>query len=589
MTCTIFKNLADKTNPHSITLDACLNRIRDGASADKVLEIREKVFAGEDVSQAKKSLPFVVFAAGSVEEGSDSKGNATYRLDECVSTHSGVFVLDFDHTEVELKLQQLEEDPYIYAAWVSPSGDGVKALVRCPPSIENHSLYYTAFLDRYPELDPTSKNISRGTFESYDPDIYINENALVWDKKLSEEERRANKEKSANRRGTKVLATAVSMVRASYDGTKHAALRDAAILLGGYIATGRVDESEAIKLLVDEISLKNPKDIGQARKTIEDGIAYGKARPLAESKKIEKAQQFLRREDGTYDFEADNEEMTEYEQAVLNGTLEFGLPTGFNRLNQYWMFKKHTIVWFGGIDNTGKSFLVWYFAVLAAKFHNWKVCIQSAENNDGELRKKLKEFFLNKSIKIASDEELAKADQFVKKHFRIISAKNLHSVEDFLIKAEILYDEGFEFDVLVGEPWNSFDIPANMDMYRNNLHALNLLRVFKENYSAVWICDHVSTTAARNRDKDGFVKVPWKSDIEYGQLKCNKSDDFIIIHRLVNHPELKHQTQIHVNKIKSRETGGEPTENDDPVIVVLNPDFCGYSCNSQDPMKHRLL
>src|SRR3546814_5144757 len=89
-------------------------------------------------------------------------------------------------------------------------------------------------------------------------------------------------------------------------------------------------------------------DVCSSDLTIRDGIDYGKQRPLADAKKIEKAQTFLRREDGSYEFLASNEEMTDYEVAVINGTLEMGLPTGLNWLNEYWMFKKHHIVWLVG-------------------------------------------------------------------------------------------------------------------------------------------------------------------------------------------------------------------------------------------------
>jgi len=581
---TIFKNLGDVNSPHRIELSKALERIRIGASKDKVEEIRRKAFSEEDYDREKKDLPFIEFSAANTKEVTSKKGFPTHREDQCVIEHSGVFILDFDKCDVVQKLEQLKKDPYILACWIAPSGTGVKGLVKCPASVENHSLYYTAFIDRYPELDTSSRNISRGTFESYDPNLWVNEVSLVWDKRMTEDQRRHNKDKEANRRGAKILSTAVAMVRSSYDGVKHESLRNAACLLGGYIATGRVDENEAVKVLEEEIRMKHPKDMTGALKTIRDGLDYGKSRPLHESKKIERAQEFLKREDGSYDFLADNEEMNEYELAVINGTLEMGLPTGINDLNNWWMFKKHHLVWFGGTDNVGKSLWVWYLAVLAAVFHDWKILIHSAENGDGQLRKKLKELFMNKPLKLMDDEELTIADDFVKKHFRIMSSKQMHTVEDMLLKAEIVYDEGFEFDVFIAEPYNSFDVAKDMDMHRHNLYALNRMRVFKENYSSIWVCDHVNSSAARNKDKDGYVEVPWKSDIEYGQLKANKVDDFIMIHRIINHPFKKYETQIHVHKVKDKETGGQPTQKDEPVIVQLNADYCGYSSNSVDPI-----
>ncbi len=50
-----------------------------------------------------------------------------------------------------------------------------------------------------------------------------------------------------------MISTAVAMIRNSYDGMLLESLRDAAVLLGGYISTGRINESEAIKVLQEEI------------------------------------------------------------------------------------------------------------------------------------------------------------------------------------------------------------------------------------------------------------------------------------------------------------------------------------------------
>lgn len=589
MNVTIFSEFGDITNPHTITIDQALVRIKTGKSKDKILAIREKLKKNEEYETDKKSLPCVLFSVAKVKKTISRRDLETFREDASVVEHSGFFTLDWDKCDTKHKLEQLKRDPYIYAAWLSVTAQGVRALVKCPPSIENHALYYTAFLDRYPELDSTSRNISRVTFESYDEDLWVNTGSLVWDKKLSEEQRRKNKEKEANRRGKDVLSTAVAMVRASIDGEKHDTLLKAANLVGGYISAGRVNEDDAMKILEEEIRAKGPKDIRGAIQTIRDGIEYGKTRPLAEAKRIEKSQSFLRRDDGSYDFEASNEEMTEYELAVINGVLEMGLPTGLNELNKYWMFKKHHLVWVIGADSVGKSFLVWYLSVLSAKLHGWKVIIHSAENKDGQLRKKLKEYYLGKSIKLMDDEELTIADDFVKKHFRIISSKQMHTLDDFLLKCEVLIDEGFEADVVIGEPWNSFDMSQNHDSYRSLIHSLNLLRVFKENYCSVWVCDHINTSAARAKDKEGYVLPPSKADAEMGQMKANKVDDFIIIHRIGNHPYKKKETQIHIQKVKDEETGGQKTEKDKPVILELEDDYCGYKCNGVNPIRQRKL
>ena len=60
----------------------------------------------------------------------------------------------------------------------------MKAVVKIPPIPENHKNYFLALEKHFSSIyfDITCKNVSRVCYESYDPLIYVNENASVWDK-----------------------------------------------------------------------------------------------------------------------------------------------------------------------------------------------------------------------------------------------------------------------------------------------------------------------------------------------------------------------------------------------------------------------
>lgn len=565
---TIYKDLKSK-EPHGISIEAALDRIKRGKSG----EIVDKIRGGEDL---KTSLPCVIFSGRVVGDT---------RKDEDVVQHSGFIILDFDHVDPEVKKAQLKKDSYIFAAWVSPSGDGVKALVKCPPNLDKHGDYYNALLSRYPELDPSGRNIARLCFESSDEDLYYNPKSLVWDRAISDEEAQEFKNKQKSKIKKRILNIAVSMISNSKEGERHTTILKASNLCGGY--DKHFDGDEAIIKLEEAVRLKgfNPRELPTELKAVRDGYEHGKNMPIHDLKEIEKSSDYNKREDGTYDFMADDEEMDDYEFRVMNGLLEMGLSTGIPRLDQHWMFKRNTLVWMGGISNIGKSFGGWYKSVLVAMLHGWKGLIYSKENRDGQVRKKLKEFYVGKSIKLFTPEEKQMADEFIKTHFRMFTAKKSHTITDFLLKCEIVYDEGWEYDFIFAEPYNSFNIPLGTSLYPYNTYALNELQTFKENYTAVWISDHVGSDAARNRDKDGFIKVPWKSDIEMGAMKDNKSDDFLIYHRHTQDPARKMITEIHVQKVKDKETGGEPTPHDEPIELIANPDLCGFSCDGVDPVK----
>ena len=76
------------------------------------------------------------------------------------------------------------KDKYVLSVFVSPSGNGIKVLVKIPFDVENHVNYFNS-LENYfssPQFDKTSKNVSRVCYESYDPFIYINKDSELWDK-----------------------------------------------------------------------------------------------------------------------------------------------------------------------------------------------------------------------------------------------------------------------------------------------------------------------------------------------------------------------------------------------------------------------
>lgn len=581
---TIFANAKDQMGAHYPTVKQTLKRIKDGASKESVEKIREKYAKKEEYATDKIFLPSVIFAGIADRVSKDKKGFDTLRNDECVSQHSGFFVIDFDDVDTEVIKARLKKDTYIYACWRGVT-KGAKALVKCPPNITKHSEYYNAFLSRYPELDSTSKNIGRLCFESYDPELFVNEGSLVWDKTMTDEEYQVFKDKQKGKVKKRVLDIAVSMIRGAREGERHDIILKASNLCGGY--DKHFNGNEAVDRLKAEVKAKGfpPRELPTELKAVEDGYANGKKIPLKDLKEIEKASDFNRREDGSYDFMASDEEMDEYEYAVIHGLLQMGLSTSIPKLDEHWMFKKNTLVWLAARDNVGKSFIFWYFSVLAAMLHGWKILMYAKENGDGSVRKKIKEFYIGKSIKLFDEEDHRLARDFVNTHYRFFTAKRMHTAADWLMKCEIIYDEGFEYDVVVGDPYNAFDLPLGENQYTVNLRSLNQLQTFKENYSAVWITDHITSTSARGRASDGSMEVPSKHDVEYGQMKPNKCDDFIIAHRNLKDQTTKWTTEIHVDKIKSTETGGSPTPKDQPVMLLANKDLCGFSSNGIDPIK----
>jgi hypothetical protein len=175
---TIFQNIRDTDTPFFRDVHVILERMKDGAGATKDLVKRIRLEKNKPERQElKKQLPAICFS-----------GTFNKRTDASLIEHSGLICLDFDGYIKQKELLQdkenLSKNKYVFSVFISPSGNGLKVLVKIPADAENHTMYFNS-LEKYfnsAYFDKTSKNLSRVCYESYDPLIAINENSSIWDK-----------------------------------------------------------------------------------------------------------------------------------------------------------------------------------------------------------------------------------------------------------------------------------------------------------------------------------------------------------------------------------------------------------------------
>jgi len=130
----------------------------------------------------KKNLPGYCFA-----------GIFGTRSDRGFTEHSGMAIIDFDkipETNYTQEFTAICKLPFILAAWRSPSGNGIKALLKIPTStIKEHELRLRTFAQYYgSEYLDLDADICRFCFTSYDPNPYINQEAEDFTLMFSEEE-----------------------------------------------------------------------------------------------------------------------------------------------------------------------------------------------------------------------------------------------------------------------------------------------------------------------------------------------------------------------------------------------------------------
>lgn len=179
MTVSVFRDLyKSKDVPFHVPLEKIIKRIQQGTSKELVETIRK------GVKENKNKLPCILFSGIFNERNSNS-----------LKQHSGLMVLDFDkypdNETMVTHLEKLKENKHFVLLFISPSGNGIKGVIKVSDELtkETHPKVFKEFQNifDYDYFDIVNSNIDRVCFESYDPNIYVNLEAELFNPVLKEE------------------------------------------------------------------------------------------------------------------------------------------------------------------------------------------------------------------------------------------------------------------------------------------------------------------------------------------------------------------------------------------------------------------
>jgi len=571
MKVTFFKDVFDKDAPHHVNVMTALDRIKTGQSKTTIDAVR----SGD--KDAKKKLPVVCFS-----------GEFASRADDALFEHSGLIVLDFDHIDVDKSKSVLATDSYVFGCWVSPSGDGLKALVRVT-NPERHRDHFRAlrtyFHKQYDlEVDESGINESRACFESYDPELSLNPDCKKFGAFATERSEQVQEAKRGEFTDYMKLNLAARMIRQADDGEKHAALLKSAKLVGGYISAGRIEEEEAVRVLFREICKRDIDSEQAAMTTIRQAIEVGKNMPIREVIDNEQdAQRDLLINDGDMSFISSDDEDFRWIDDYANGKIPVGLDTGDDKLDNYFRYKKEFVI-MNGHSNVGKTTFALYMMVNSAVRHGWKWVVYSSENRTASLKMSLMQFAVNRKIGDMTYEQRRTAYKWVNEHFTVISNNQVYSYSDILVFLEKIVRQQ-ECDAVFVDPYNSLKIELSGNGNSHDYHyqaASEFLTFSNANNVAVWLNMHAVTEAQRRKGDDGLPVAPYAEDTEGGGKFVNRADCFITIHRKVQAPDhnIKKTTELHIRKVRETETGGQPTPIDDPITFTMNTSHTAFRINT---------
>lgn len=177
-TVSIYYNAKDANSQETMTIDEIIELIRtDSCIISELTEKARNAVDEKEYKELKRRLPMFT--------GSGIFGYRNDNPDNLVE-YSNLLVIDFDdfgdyQKVIDFKNKLIEYADYLhlYAIWISPSKDGIKAVMI--HDNQESSLHYNLFFQvknnlysRTEEFDMNCSDITRTCFICHDPDIWVN-------------------------------------------------------------------------------------------------------------------------------------------------------------------------------------------------------------------------------------------------------------------------------------------------------------------------------------------------------------------------------------------------------------------------------
>ena len=178
MRVSIFKNIKSIAPVKDTSVLKILESIRSSEYKNRIGSIRVETDKAKR-NELKSKMPYVTFC-----------GTFTSRSNSNLKSHSGLACLDFDNVvNLDDLRKVINEDSFTFASFVSPSGDGLKVLVKIP-QIDNNNDYQDYYVElikhysKYHDLDEGTKDLARACYLSFDEDVFISSDSELFTDKF---------------------------------------------------------------------------------------------------------------------------------------------------------------------------------------------------------------------------------------------------------------------------------------------------------------------------------------------------------------------------------------------------------------------
>lgn len=554
-----------------------------------VIEIREQIDK-ERKNNLKTKLPAVCFS-----------GQFTERKDACLKLHSGFICLDFDNlpniTEDRMRFQS---DEYVFACWLSPSGNGLKVLIKIANG-DKHREHFAALQELYPSVDRSGVNESRVCYESWDSELYRNDNAKIFTTIKQEKKEIVSEKKDSVDVFRNILTWLSNKGAAFVSGERNAFV----FRLASACCRFGLDEYTCQILSRQELSTQdNSFSRLEMERTIKSAYKSNQfaSAEFTHEKLVDKVTRHeveidkmthdiynldIKPKDVIYGEDVKGDALELYERGY-EGIKGIGVPM----IDQYYKMKRGEITVLSGIGNYGKSsFLKWYLLMRVVKFGEKFALFAPEDNPAHEFYHDMVEIYLGcdctpENRTRPSKEDYQIAYDFVSKNIFYIYPKDIDPTPEYIKERFLELCIKEKIDGCIIDPFNQM---AND--YGKHVRTDKYLETFLSDCSRFAQTNMVYFLIVAHpkqlRKEKGEMNYPEPDvfDLADGAMWNNKSDNILIYHRPMHGEDPNNPiATLSSKKIRRQKTVGKKGT----ATFELNRATRRYWFGSSDPLGEML-
>jgi hypothetical protein len=536
----IYKDFNDLQG-HQISVLGALERIRTGKSKALVEKAREAK-TKKEADELKKKLPAVCFS-----------GTFSKRKDSELIEHSGYIVLDFDNVEdMAQKRSELCSVGYITAVWVSPSGKGLKALVQIEWKTK-HKEHFDSLMSEMPDIDKTGRNVSRLCFESYDPELYYNPSAEVYNNLPTKKADRRLPQQTTTETindDDKIFQNLLTWMTSKGDAFREGERNHFVFKLAASCCRFGMMEETCYNLMMMHVTPDSSFSQKECRQAIRSAYRanmnqwntaeFTKDQLVTKTNhlevKIELTEQDL--EEISKDDVIYAEEVMEQASEIYLKGYQAAMPLGVPLLDKHFKRVKGELTIVSGIGNYGKSsFMKWEMIFRMVKFGE-KVAIFTPEELPAEqFYHDLVEIYFGKdctpnNYNRPSYDAYMKVYKMIGEHIFMVYPKNVSPTPDYVKEVFLSMIIKHGVDRVIIDPFNQMANDYTKGGGRSDKYLETFLsdctRFARKNnvYFDIVVHPH-----KMRKGDDGNYPCPEVFDLADGAMWNNKADNIIIYHR----------------------------------------------------------